>query len=202
MSVVPNGILGGSGVLVPALNLPEIPLYSTSASNTAVIQANSVDHELYAATNGSSSYRKMRRTLAHVNTGTNTAPIGTATLCASTAGLCANAAAYTVHAAFTEIAGATVCTTGGVTLTLAWTDANGSAHSHQMPVISTPLGSTGALVSGSQFNFEASPPNAVGIGTYEVTTNGSVIQYSTGYANCTGGSGTASYQLTLAVEGQ
>jgi len=125
----------------------------------------------------------------------NTAAISTATLCAASAGACNVAGQYHIH--FTFIETGTACATpgtGGVTFLLTWTDSNATTHS----AISVGFDDASAINAVSQtFHFQTSLAAAWASGDFNVSTNGSVIQYATGYTAC--GVGTGQYQLDAAV---
>ena len=126
-----------------------------------------------------------------------TASIGTATLCAGTAGNCGVAGMYNVHWDFIETG--TACssvTAGSVSFALTWTDSNAVVHSAVIPQMLNQTSAT-ATAMGSTFTFATALANAGASGTFNVSTNGSVIQYATTYVACTTGTGT--YQLDAAV---
>jgi len=120
-----------------------------------------------------------------------TAAIITATLCAASASNCNQAGDYTVEWAFSETG--TACATpgtGGVTFLLTWTDQNGTAHS----AISLPMDDSASLVATSgTFTFRTTLGAAWASGNFNISSNGSIIQYATGYTAC--GVGTGTYQL-------
>jgi hypothetical protein len=124
-----------------------------------------------------------------------TAAIGTATLCASSAGACNVAGEYHIHWTFIETG--TACGTpgtGGVTFLLTWTDSNATTHS----AVSLGMDDASAINAISQtFHFQTSNAAAWASGDFNVSTNGSIIQYATGYTAC--GVGTGQYQLDIAV---
>lgn len=171
----------------------------TNVSGTTAIDANSTTHEISVATNGSSSFG----TLVRVQPGTihqtaQTASIGTATLCAASAGACNTAGQYHVSWDFIETGTAcSVVTAGGVTLTISYTDSNGTSHAHVMPMIGEGAVATTPALNASFF-FQTSLANAFAHGDANISTNGTVIQYATTYTACTTGTGT--YQLDVVVE--
>lgn len=125
-----------------------------------------------------------------------TGAISIATLCAGSAGSsCGVAGEYEVS--YTFIQGGTACSvpgTGGVTFLLTWTDTNGNAHS----AVSLPMDDASAITSLSQtFHFQTTNAAAWASGVFNISTNGSVIQYATGYTAC--GTGTGTYQLDAVV---
>jgi len=124
----------------------------------------------------------------------NTAAISTATLCAASAGACNVAGQYHVHWNFIETG--TACgtpTPGGVTFTLTWTDTNTTVHTIQLPMDD----SASLTATSGTFTFRTTLAAAWASGDINVSTNGSIIQYATGYTAC--GVGTGTYQLDAAV---
>jgi hypothetical protein len=170
---------------------------SQLASNTQ-IYADSTAHELFAATAGATSFGMVNRTQpGDINQTAKTAAITTATLCAASAGACNVAGVYRVH---WDIWGSgTACssvTAGSVTFLLTWTDENAVVHSAvAMPMIAQ----TGAATTAVQstFPFQTALANEYASGDATISTNGSVIQYATGYTACTTGTGT--YNIRAAV---
>lgn len=125
-----------------------------------------------------------------------TAAVSTATLCSTaTTNGCGTAGNYKVN--YTFIEAGTACGTpgtGGVTFLLTWTDTNGTAHT----AVSLPMNDATSIASVSQtFHFQTSLAAAWGEGTFNIATNGAIIQYATGYTACSVGTGT--YQLTANV---
>lgn len=124
-----------------------------------------------------------------------TAAISTATLCAASPGACDQAGQYHLHFDFIETG--TACGTpgtGGVTFLLTWTDTNGTAHS----AVSLAMDDSASIVATSgTFTFRSTLAAAWASGDFNISTNGSVIQYATGYTACSVGTGT--YQLDAAV---
>ena len=122
----------------------------------------------------------------------NVAAISTATLCAA-----ANCPAgeYEVHFNFTQ--GGTACTVitaGSVTFLLTWTDTNGVAHS----AVALPMfNSVSNIATSGSFTFTTANGSAYASGNFHISTNGTIIQYATGYVGCTTGTGT--YQLDASV---
>jgi hypothetical protein len=171
---------------------------ATNASGAAVIDANSTTHELAVKTNGSANAGMLVRTQpGAIHQTAQTAAITTATLCAASAGACNVAGQYHVHFDFIETG--TACsnvTAGSVTFLLTWTDSNATAHS---AVVVPMLNQTGAtsVALGNSFTFATALANAGASGDFTISTNGSVIQYATGYTGCTTGTGT--YRLDAAV---
>jgi len=132
---------------------------------------------------------------SHTHDTGKTAAIGTATLCAASSTACGAAGQYHVHWAFTETG--TACATpgaGGATFLLTWVDTNGTTHS----ATSLPMEDSSSLTATSgTFAFKSSLASAWASGDFNISTNGSVVQYATGYTGCTSGTGT--YQLDTAV---
>ena len=124
-----------------------------------------------------------------------TAAISTATLCVASAGACATAGQYHVHFAFIETG--TACATpgtGGVTFLLTWTDTNGTTHS----AVSVGFDDASTINAVSQtFHFQTTLAAAWGSGDFNISTNGTIVQYATGYTAC--GVGTGTYQLDATV---
>lgn len=129
---------------------------------------------------------------AAVHSTGNTAVISTATLC--TAANCP-AGQYEVHFNFTQ--GGTACsvvTAGSVTFLLTWTDTNGVAHSAiPLPMVN----SVSNIATSGSFTFTTANGAAYASGNFHISSNGSIIQYATGYVGCTTGTGT--YQLDASV---
>ena len=168
----------------------------TNVSATAGVYADSSAHEFFAKTNGASAAGMLIRAQpAPINSTGNTGAISTATLCAASAGACNVAGQY--HISWTFIETGTACSvpgTGGVTFLLTWTDSNGTTHS----AVSLGMDDASAINAVSQtFHFQTSLAAAWGSGDFNISTNGSVIQYATGYTAC--GTGTGTYQLQAVV---
>jgi hypothetical protein len=134
---------------------------------------------------------------ASISQTSQTAAISTATLC--TAAQCPRVnGQYEVHWDFWG--SGTACssvTSGSVTFLLTWTDANAVTHS---AVALQMMGQTGASTTamGGTFPFQTALANESASGVFSFTTNGTIIQYATGYTACTTGTGT--YNLTATVE--
>jgi hypothetical protein len=125
-----------------------------------------------------------------------TAAISTATLCSGTTeGQCNHVGQYLLNFSFVE--DGTACGTpgtGGVTFLLTWTDDNGTVHS----AVSLGMDDASAINTVSQtFHFQTSLGAAWGSGQFVFSSNGSVVQYATGYTAC--GVGTGSYRLKATV---
>ena len=164
----------------------------TNISASDFICANSTTHELTAATNGASTLGMLARMQpGSIHQTAQTAAITTATLCASAAGACNTAGNYTVEWSFTQTG--TACGTpgtGGVTFLLTWTDQNGTAHS----AIGLAMDDSASLVATTgTFHFTTSNATAWASGQFNISSNGSIIQYATSYTACSVGTG--SYQL-------
>jgi hypothetical protein len=168
----------------------------TNVSGAAPLYPDATAHEYLAATNGSSSFGMMvRRQPGAIHATAQTAAISIATLCAASAGACNVAGQYHIHWNFTQ--GGTACTVvtaGSVTFLLTWTDTNAVSHS----AIAMPMfNSVSNIATSGSFTFTTSNATAYASGDFNISTNGSVIQYATGYTACTTGTGT--YQLDAVV---
>jgi hypothetical protein len=168
----------------------------TNVSGAAPLYPDATAHEYLAAMNGSSSFGMMvRRQPGAIHATAQTAAISTATLCAASAGACNVAGQYHIHWNFTQ--GGTACTVvtaGSVTFLLTWTDTNAVSHS----AIAMPMfNSVSNIATSGSFTFTTSNATAYASGDFNISTNGSVIQYATGYTACTTGTGT--YQLDAVV---
>lgn len=172
----------------------------TNVASTAGIYPDSTQHEWMALMNGASTAGLLVRAQpGRIHSTGNTALISTATLCAASAGACNTAGLYTVDWAFTQ--GGTACATpgtGGVTFLLTWTDANGTAHS----AISLSMDDSASLVATTAtFHFTTSNATAWASGSFNIYTNGSIIQYATGYTACTSGTGNYALDATVTRKG-
>jgi len=170
----------------------------TNVAGAAGINPNSTSHEFEAVTNGASTATPgmlVRRQPSPIHQTAQTAAISTATLCAAAAGACNVAGQYHIH--FTFIETGTACATpgtGGVTFLLTWTDTNGTTHS----AVSVGFDDASAINAVSQtFHFQTTLAAAWASGDFNVSTNGTGIQYATGYTAC--GVGTGTYQLDAVV---
>lgn len=126
-----------------------------------------------------------------------TGAITTATLCAAAVGQCNKAGQYHIHWDFWG--SGTACsnvTAGSVTFLLTWTDANAVTHSAVALEMQAQTGAATEAVQAS-FPFQTALANESGSGDFTISTNGSVIQYATGYIACTTGTGT--YNLDVSV---
>ena len=175
------------------------PAEGTNTTNVAGAQvwnANSTTHEIAVATNGSNNFGMLNRTQpGAIHSTGNTGAISTATLCAASAGACNQSGQYHIHWDFIETGTAcSVPATGGVTFLLTWTDTAGTTHS----AVSLGMDDASAINAVSQtFHFQTSLAAAWGSGDFNISTNGTVIQYATGYTAC--GTGTGTYQLDISV---
>jgi hypothetical protein len=170
----------------------------TDIAGYSTLYPDSTAHEWMAATNGSATAGMLQRAQpGDINQTSKTAAIATATLCAASAGACNVAGVYRVHWDFWG--SGTACssvTAGSVTFLLTWTDENAITHSAvAMPM----LVQTGAATTTSQssFPFQLNLANESASGDVTISTNGSIIQYATGYTACTTGTGT--YNLRVVV---
>lgn len=168
----------------------------TGVANGDYLCSDSTAHEWLGTTAGSSTFGMMvRRQPTPIDSGDLTAAVSTATLCAASAGACNIAGQYEVHFDFIETG--TACGTpgtGGVTFLLTWTDANGTAHS----AVSLGMDDASAINSVSQtFHFQTSLAAAWASGQFTLSSNGSIIQYATGYTAC--GVGTGTYRIQASV---
>jgi hypothetical protein len=126
----------------------------------------------------------------NVLTGRNiTASVPVTTLCA--AATCA-AGQYTISLDFIE-QGA-ICSSigsGGVSAGISWTDANGYTRTAAIIPISTDSSNTFSATFTAQPGF----PTAYASGSMTINTNGSAIQFLTGYVACTTGTFTYGYDV-------
>jgi len=170
----------------------------TNVASSIASYADSTAHELKVATNGTNNYGILiRQQPGAINQTAQTAAITTATLCASAAGACNTAGQYHVHWNFWG--GGTACsvvTAGSVTFLLTWTDENAVTHS---AVALNMMAQTGAATTAMQasFPFQTALANESASGDFTFSTNGSLVQYATGYTACSTGTGT--YSLRAAV---
>lgn len=127
---------------------------------------------------------------ASVSSTAQTAAVTTATLCAAVT--CGNAVAGTYHVHFEFWGSGTACssvTAGSVTFLLTWTDENAVTHA---AVAEQMMAQTGAATTAMQasFPFQTALANEGASGDVTISTNGTIIQYATGYTACTTGTGT------------
>lgn len=172
----------------------------TNVSGAAGMYPDSTAHEFLAKTNGSASAGMMERVQpGAIHQTAQTAAISTATLCASSAGACNTAGQYHVHWDFIQTGTACSLTgaTAGSTFLLTWTDTNGTSHSAVSALMQSEATGAGTPLMTQTFFFQAALGSAYASGDMNISTNGSVIQYATGYTACTTGTGT--YQLDAAV---
>lgn len=168
----------------------------TNVASSGALDANSTTHELEYQSNGSALKGMLVRAQPGAIRSTGlVASVSTATLCAASAGACNTSGQYHIHWVFYE--SGTACgtpATGGVTFLLTWTDGNGTTHS----AVSLGMDDASAINAVSQtFHFQTTLAAAWGSGDFNIDTNGSVIQYATGYTAC--GVGTGTYALSAAV---
>ncbi len=167
----------------------------TAASAVGQLYADSTLHDLAVQANGGGKGIVWHSAPGQIRSTGLVAAVSTATLCAATAGACIQAGHYTVQWTFYE--SGTACGTpgtGGVTFLLTWTDGNGTAHS----AISLPMDDATSLVATSgTFHFQSALATAWASGNFNIDTNGSIIQYATGYTGC--GVGTGTYALSATV---
>lgn len=167
-----------------------LPGLTGIASGTTVLSTSLPEVELHIGGQGVSQS-------GAVNSTGQTAAISTATLCGATSDACNIAGQYHLHWNFWG--SGTACssvTAGSVTFLLTWTDENAVAHS---AVALQMMAQTGAATSAMQasFPFQTALANESASGDFTFSTNGSIVQYATGYTACTTGTGT--YNLRAAV---
>jgi hypothetical protein len=124
-----------------------------------------------------------------------TALIALSPLCAATTGACNNAGQYHISWVFYQTGVACVTPgSGGVTFSLTWTDPNSVVHN----AVSEPMFNQAIpnAVSGT-FGFTNALSTAGAAGGVDIVTNGTAIQYQTGYVACSSGTGT--YALDAVV---
>lgn len=124
-----------------------------------------------------------------------TASITTATLCAATAGACNQAGMYRIEWSFIQTGTAPgTPAPGSVTLQLTWTDFNATAHS----AITVAMDDSASLVATSSL-FTSRTTNALAwaSGSFNITSNGSILQYATTYTAAA--VGTFTYELDMTV---
>ena len=84
-------------------------------------------------------------------------------------------------------------TAGSVALTVTWTDENGTTHT----AIPFPLWDQSKAAMGTSFFFNTALGTENAAGDFNISTNGTVIQYATTYAACTTGTGTYNIRGTV-----
>jgi hypothetical protein len=134
-----------------------------------------------------------------VSSASQTAAITTSTLCAATSGNC-NVAGAQYHIHWNMWGSGTACssvTAGSVTFLLTWTDENTVTHTAVALPMQVQTGAATTTVQSS-FPFQTSLANESASGDFTISTNGTIIQYATGYTACTTGTGT--YNLRAAVQ--
>jgi hypothetical protein len=198
--VTSNGaFISGGGASPPACVISGTPGTACFAEGAAPTAAAAVDdiwsdstlHDWATHANGGGKRLNVNIAPNPVHAPAQTAAITTATLCAAAAGACNQAGNYTIEWAFTQVG--TACGTpgtGGVTFLLTWTDQNGTVHS----AIQLAMDDSASLVATTgTFHFTTSNATAWASGQFNLSSNGSIIQYATGYVACSVGTG--SYQL-------
>ena len=167
--------------------------FTSVSAGAAIPSSNTAFTPVTVFSGGAQMYNLTQPTA--INSGDLTAAVSTATLCAAAAGACNQAGQYEVHFDFIETG--TACGTpgtGGVTFLLTWTDANGTTHS----AVSLGMDDASAINAVSQtFHFQTALGTAWASGQFTLSSNGSVIQYATGYTAC--GVGTGTYRLQASV---
>jgi collagen type VII alpha len=172
----------------------------TNVASTSGLYPDNVTHEFMASTAGASSVGMLVRAQpGSIHQTAKTAAITTATLCAASAGACNVAGQYHVHWDFIQTGTACSLTgaTAGTTFLLTWTDTNGTSHSAVSLLMQSEATGAGTPLMTQTFFFQAALGSAYGSGDLNISTNGTVIQYATGYTGCTTGTGT--YQLDATV---
>lgn len=167
----------------------------TAASSVDDIWADSTSHSFRTHTNGGSPGTMVIAEPGAIRSTGLVAAVTTATLCAASAGACNQSGTYHVHVSLYQSGSAcTANSTGGVTPSISWTDGNGTAHS----AIGIPLESDGVVnaLTGTML-WGATTVTGIASGDYNIDTNGTVIQYAIGFAQCN--TGTATYAASLAV---
>ena len=165
-----------------------------AAAAVGQLYTDSTLHDMAIQANGGAAKLVQSTAPGYIHTTGQTAAIPTATLCASSGGACNQAGQYRVDWNFVE--NGTACAVpgpGGVTFLLTWTDHSG-AHS----AVSLPMQNSASLTAPSAvFTFQTAAPNAWASGSFNIQSNGAVIQYATGYTAC--GTGTGTYELNATV---
>lgn len=170
----------------------------TNVAGAGALDFNATTHEITYQSNGSALKGMLVRAQpGSINQTAQTGAISTATLCASSAGACNTAGQYAVD--FDFWGSGTACsnvTAGSVTFLLTWTDENAVAHS---AVAQQMMAQTGAATTAMQasFPFQTTLANEGAGGHAVISTNGSIIQYGTGYVSCTTGTGTYGLRATV-----
>jgi hypothetical protein len=175
-----------------ALKMPVIA--GATAGADGVIDYDSTNKMTHVRSSGVDS--TIPAVVATVNQTSQTALISTSTLCAAAS---CNAGNNQYRVDFNFYGSGTACssvTAGSVTFLLTWTDNNAVTHS---AVALQMQAQTGAATTAMQasFPFQTALANESGEGSMVISTNGTIIQYATGYTACTTGTGT--YNLRAAV---
>lgn len=128
-----------------------------------------------------------------------TATLSETVLCNDTSGLC-NVAGAQYQISWNIWGSGTACssvTAGEVTLTLYWTDENGTAHAAVVMMMQTQTSAT-AIANDAYFHFETSLANEGSAGVFVISSNGAApIEFGQVYTACTTGTGT--YNTRIAV---
>lgn len=170
---------------------------TNAIKGTANLQTDATDSFVAKYNNVSTVGMGVPPIYASINQTSQTAAISTATLCA--AATCGNGTASKYHVSWNFWGSGTACssvTAGSVTFLLTWTDENAVSHA---AVALQMMAQTGAATTAVQasFPFQTALANESASGEFEISTNGTIIQYATGYTACTTGTGT--YNLRIAV---
>lgn len=168
---------------IPALQMPQFKTNGTKniAQTVLDIRGPGVTYGAGGAVNIAGS------TIVTVHQAGQTAAISTATLCSSVS---CPAGQYTISASLIETG--TACssaTAGSVIPSISWTDSNGTAQTSTIP----------AFLAG--LKFATTLTGASSGGSLTVSSNGSMIQYSTAYSACTTGTGTYQLDMTVGIGG-
>jgi hypothetical protein len=128
-----------------------------------------------------------------------TATISETVLCNDTSGLC-NVAGAQYQISWNIWGSGTACSStsaGEVTLTLYWTDENGTAHAGVVMLMQTQTSAT-AVASDAYFHFETSLANEGSSGTFNISSNGAApIEFGNVYTACTTGSGVFNERISV-----
>jgi hypothetical protein len=191
-SSAPNVTGGTSGVLAGSEGTDW-----TNVAGGALIDFNSTTHEITVKTNGSNSAGMLVRSQpGAINQTAQVAAITTATLCAASAGACNQVGQYHVH--FDVWGSGTACATpspGGVTPSLTWIDENAVSHAAVVIPMSAQTSATAVAVNvtAPTVAFQSALGSEGGSGDFNISTNGTVIQYAVAYTAC--GTGTGTYNI-------
>lgn len=167
----------------------------TAASAVSQLYSDSSFHDFAIQTNGGGTGIVQHTAPGKIRLTGQTASIGTATLCAATAGACDQPGHYRVDWSFYQ--GGTACsvvTAGSVQFKLTWTDGNSTNHA----AIQLAMDNSASLIAtANAFTFTTNNATAWATGSFNLDSNGSILQYATTYAACTTGTGT--YALDINV---